>query len=116
MDVGQAQPILGSVGLREQRGALDIGCQDGVQHRDLAARRVLRDRADAGPAHQVDVAGIGLVLTLDDLQQGRFACAIAADQTDLPAVGKGRRGAVEQHPLAVAEGKIGDTQHGGGGV
>ncbi len=111
VDVGQPQPIMRGLGLGHQRRALDVGCQHGVEHADVAARRILRHRADAGAAHQVDVAAVGLELALDQLEQGRFARAIAADQADFPAVGKGRGGAVEQHALAMAEGKIGDAQH-----
>ncbi len=112
MDVGQAQAVLGGLGLGKQRGPFDVGRQHGVDHLDVAARRVLRHRADAGAAHQVDVTRVGLVLALDDLEQGRFACAVAADQANLPAVGESHRGAVEQDALAVAKGEIGDAEHG----
>ena len=78
----------------------------------LAAGRVLRHRADAGAAAQADAAAVGLDLALDQAQQGRFAGAVAADQADLPAVGHGRGGAIEQHALAMAEGEVVDVEHG----
>ena len=52
------------------------------------------------------------IMALDQAQQRRFARAVAADQADLPAVGNGRRGAIEQDALAVAKGKVVDVQHG----
>ena len=84
----------------------------GIEHGDVATRRILRHRAHAHAAHAVDVATVDLELALDELQKSRFARAVAADQADLPAVADGRRGAVEQHPLAVAEGEVGNVEHG----
>ena len=112
MDLGQPHAVVAGLGLGQQRRALDVGGQHRVEHRDVAARRILRHRADAHAARHVDVAAVGLELALDQLQQGRFARAVAADQADFPAVGDGRAGAVEQHPLAVAEGEVGDVKHG----
>ena len=112
MDLGQPQAVVAGLVLGQQGGALDVGRQHGIQHRDVAAGRILRDRADAHAAGHVDVAAVGLDHALDQAQQRRFARAIAADQADLPAVGNGRRGAIEQDALAVAEGKVVDVQHG----
>ncbi len=112
MDVGQPHSVVAGLGFSQQRGALDVGGQHGVQHGDIATRRVLRHRADAVAAAQADAAAVGFDVALDQAQQGRFPGAIAADQADLPAVGHGRGGAIEQHALAVAEGEIIDVQHG----
>ena len=112
MDLGQPQAVVAGLVLGQQGGALDVGRQHGIQHRDVAAGRILRHRADAHAAGHVDVAAVGLDHALDQAQQRRFARAIAADQADLPAVGNGRRGAIEQDALAVAEGKVVDVQHG----
>ena len=112
MDVGQPQSVVAGLGFGQQRGALDVGGQHGVEHGDAAAGRVLRHRADAVSAAQADAAAVGLDVALDQAQQGRFAGAVAADQADLPAVGHGRGGAIEQHALAVAEGEVIDVKHG----
>ena len=88
MDLGEPQTVMAGLGFRHQRRTLDIGCQDGVEDRDVTARWILRHRPDAGAAHQVDFAAVGLRQALDDPKQGRLARAVAADKADLPAVGK----------------------------
>ena len=71
--------------------------------------RVLFDRAGAAIS---DGWKVGLVgrngagkSTLLRLIQGMI-------EADLPAVGNGRRGAIEQDALAVAKGEVVDVQHG----
>ncbi len=52
------------------------------------------------------------ICALDQAQESRLAGAVAADQADLPAVGHGRGGAIEQHAFAMAEGEVVDVEHG----
>ena len=60
MDVGQPQSVVAGLGFGQQRGALDVGGQHGVEDGDVAAGRVLRHRADAVSAAQADAAAVGL--------------------------------------------------------
>ena len=65
--------------------ALDVGLQHGVQHADGRGRVFLVDRADARGLGQADLVAAGGQLAQDQLEQGRLADAVAADQADLGA-------------------------------
>jgi hypothetical protein len=113
MDVGDAVRIGGMLGLGQQGGALAVGHQDGVYQALRPRRGLLRHHADASAVGQRDIAGIGMQLARDQLQQRRLAGAVAADQ---PGMVPGRQcqvGAVQQHPPAYAVGQVLDRQHGG---
>ena len=115
VDLRQAQRRCG-VGLGQQREALGIPLQDGVDERRLARRCLLGDGGDPGTGGQPDLAAIKRHLAGDGAQQGGLACAVAADQADASALVHGEVGAVQYAAPAQANGGAGDDEkrHGGG--
>ena len=111
VDLGQAVGR-GGLGGGQQLAALAVGDQDGLQQTLRAARRLLGDRADPRRPRHDDLAQVGLQLAGQQLQQGRLAAAVAADQADPPALVQAQRGVLEQrasgHPVAHAF----DADHG----
>ena len=103
MDLGQAKAVMAFGVLGQKRATLEVGREDRVEHRDVAARRILRHGADPGAPHDVDGAGVGLDLPLDQAEQRGFARAVATHEADFPAVRKGPGSAIEQHALAMAK-------------
>ena len=111
MDVAQAVGVVAMFGLGEQSGTLDICCQHGGERRRGAARRVLRNVAEAGAPGHFDLTLVGVELADDDLHQRRLAGAIAADQPDA-AAGRDRGGrAVEDRTPAKAHRDASDVEH-----
>ena len=66
---------------------------------------------DARALRQADVAAVGRELAQDQLEQRRFADAIAPDQADLGAGRHGDAGVVEEAPSPGVENKVVDLQH-----
>jgi hypothetical protein len=96
LDLGGAQRLGPDAPLGEQRGALDIGGERGLQRRRRAARGFLGEKADPVTARQFDRAGIGLQRTADQIEEGRLAGAVAPDEAHLAALGDLCAGLVEQ--------------------
>ena len=100
----------GGLQLRGHFFAQRVGGEDRVDQRDRRRRMLLIDRADAG--------GLGSrsrrradQFAGDQLEQGRFADAVAADQADL-AAGRNRDARLVEKPAAPGvENKIVDLQH-----
>jgi hypothetical protein len=116
VDLAEARGVRPALRLGEQRGALRVGLQHGVQQAERAAGRFLRDEAEPGAGGQADLAAVGGDLTGDGAQQGGLARAVAPDQPDAPARVHGQVGAVQQRAPATAEGQVADRQHGHAGV
>ena len=87
VDFRDARGIGAVLGLGEEALALVIGSEHGLQWRGRAAGRFLRDEADTRIARQGDAAAIERTLAADQIEQRRFARAVAADQPDFPAIG-----------------------------
>jgi hypothetical protein len=116
MDLGDAMGIVGMLGLDQQGGAFAVGGEHEIERRVIAVRHFLGDGADAGTRADGNLTVIGADFAGDQSQQGRFADAVASDQTDGLSVGNRRRGAVEQGTLADTVREIVDMQHGGEGL
>ncbi len=113
-DLGGAQRRRPGFALGQQAGALAIGGEHRIVRGCGAARRLLSEKSDAAAARQLDRAVLGLQHPADQIEQGRFADAVAADQPDLGAFGDLRVRPVEQRPMAVdAVGYLEQGQHGG---
>ena len=115
VDLGDAVRVGGVLGLVQQRGALGVGRQHGVEQALRPVRRLLRHHAEAGIARQVDAAGFAVQLAGDDLQQGRLAGAVAPDQPGMMPGRQRQRGCVEEDAPGDPVGEVGDGQHGGAG-
>src|SRR6185312_6659058 len=61
---------------------------------------------------QRDAAAVERALAADQIEQGRFAGAVAADQPHLPAIGNLRRRVLDQRPPGNAIGDARDGEHG----
>ena len=104
--------IGGVLGLGQQGGALAVGHQHGLEQALRPGRGLLRHHADAGAGGERDVAGIGVQLAGDQLQQRGLAGAVAADQPGMVAGRQRQAGALQQQPPADAVGQVLDRQHG----
>ena len=108
MDVGDAVAVGGVLGLVQQALPLGIGGQHGVEQALRPVRRFLGDAADAGAVGQADLAGVGVQVAGDQLQQGGLAGAVAPDQPGLVAAGQGHAGALQKGTPGDAAGQVGD--------
>src|SRR3546814_4125275 len=70
-------------------------------------------RTDAGPRTEFDRSSIRGQLAGNQLQQSRFARAVATHETDLVAVGNGDGGILDDGASSDAICEIVDTEHGG---
>ena len=112
VDVADAVKLARLLGLRQQHAALAIGGEHRVQWSRGAARRLLRQIADARVARRLDRAAIRFDHPGDELQERRFAGAVAANETDAAAPdGNRRRGLVEHELVAETQGEPGQCQH-----
>src|SRR3546814_11584107 len=102
--VGLFRVLLG-LRRRGQLCAFGVGGEHGVERRRGAARRFLRDIADARLARHFDAALVGFELTDHHLHQGRFARAVAADEARAAFAGQTRGRAVEDGAPAAAHGE-----------
>ena len=114
VDVAQALGLRG-LQLGHQAGALQVGGEHRLQQRDRRGRVLLVHRGDARGPGPVDLAAAGVELAQDQLEQGRLAGAVAADQPDLGADRQADGGVVEEPPAPGVEHEIMDAQHGRGG-
>ena len=113
-DLGGAQRRRPGFALGQQAGALAIGGEHRLVRGCGAARRLLSEKPDAVAAGQLDRAVLGLQHPAYQVEQGRFADAVAADQPDFGALGDLRTRPVEQRPMAVdTVGHLEQGQHGG---
>ena len=111
LDLGSPQRLRPGVPLGEEAGALMVGGEDRFERARLPARRLLRQKPDPIAARQFDRSAIGVQRAADQIEQGRFAGAVAPDQPDLAALGDLRARLVEQNPPADAVCQAGDGQH-----
>ena len=75
--------IVRGLGLGQQRACAPVGGQHGVDQALRPARRLLRHACRCALARgQGDAAVVGVQLAGDQLQQGRLARAVAADEAD----------------------------------
>jgi hypothetical protein len=112
LDFRDAMRILSRLGLLEEPRPLEIGGEDSIEQGLLAPWRFLGHRADPGIARQADRPRLRLQVAQDQMQEGRFAHAIAAHQADLVAARYGNGGIVEQKPPGNAVGQSVHMQHG----
>ena len=96
----------------QQALALGVGGEHGRARAHVAARRLLRDRADPRAAPQAHLAGIRSELAPDQPQQRGLAAAVAPDQAD-PVPGRQMDARVlEQQAAADPQGHVVEMQHG----
>ena len=120
VDLDQPGPdlahLLGLGGLQpaQQAVAFLVSLEDGLEHADGGGRVFLVDGADAGRLRQADLVAAGGQFTEDQLEQGRFADAVAADQPDLGTGRQGDGGILEEFSAPGVEGQVGDLEHGAG--
>ena len=116
LDLGQAQRLRPGFPLREQTRPLTIGSEHRLERGPLPARRLLGEKADAMAARQFDRPVIGLKDATDQVEEGRFPGAVAADQPDLgPFEDLGIRVVEQPAPGAPADtvGHVRKGQHDG---
>ncbi|GJE46129.1 hypothetical protein AEGHOMDF_5329 [Methylobacterium soli] len=93
--------------------ALEVGRQDRVDETDRSRRVLLIDGAHLGRLRQVNETGIRLERAEDDLEEGGFADAVAADEPDLRSRRNRHAGLREEAPPPGIEGEIFDLEHAG---
>ena len=113
LDLGDAQRRGAMIEFGQQRRAFGIGGEHRVERVALAARRFLREKAEAMPARHLDVAGIGLQRAADQIEQCRLAGAVAPDEAHLAAGRDLRARLVQEGAPADAVGQTGNRQHAG---
>ena len=102
---------LGGFQLRIQGLALRVGGEDRVQQGDRRGRMLLIDRSDLCRLRQQDIALLRGELADDQLEQGRFADAVAPHQADLGAVRNRDARPIEEAAAPGVENQIIDLQH-----
>ncbi len=112
VDLGDAMRVHGVIGLGEQRLALGVRRQHRLERGRRPARRLLRHIADANPRRRLDLAVVRLVDPGDELEQRRFARAVAPDQPDARLRRQGGGRLVEDEMAAEAQGDGIEGQHG----
>ena len=112
VNLADAVGIVGMLGFGQQFGAFGRRGKHGLERRRRAARRFLRDIADARTGRGIDAALVGLIDPGDHLEQGRFPGAVAADQADPGSRRQRRRGMVKDQMAAQAEGDAVNREHG----
>ena len=114
LDLGGAQWRRPGFALGQQAGALAIGGEHRFVRGRGSARRLLGEKPDPAAARQVDRAVLRLQDAADQVEQGGFADAVAADQPDLGAFRDLGIRPVEQCPTPVdAVGHFKKGQHRG---
>ena len=114
MDLADAMRILGVLGLGKQSCPLGRRGEHGFEGRARASRRFLRDVADAQARRRFDGAVVGLIDPGDQLQQARFAGAVAADQTDAALWRQRGARTIENEVAAKTQRDAIDDEHGRG--
>ena len=111
LDFGEAQRLGARLPLGQEARALVIGGEHGRQRSRRSTWRFLGKKADAVFVRQLDRAVLGQQNAANQIEQGRFADAVAADQPDLGAVVDLGTRALEQPPSADAVNHIRKGQH-----
>ena len=112
LDLGDAVRVVRGLGLGEQARALGVGGEHDLDQAFRAARRFLRQPADArarrharsSPCSSGELAG-------DGAEQRGLADAVAADEPDARAVRDARGGAVEQQAAGNADREVVENEH-----
>ena len=119
LDIGEADVdfrdpvrVVGGFRLVQQSGALDVGRKHEIDQLAVAARRFLLDAADARAARDGSRAALRRDLAADQPEQGGLAGAVAADESDLGALGQSHAGGIEQQARPEPVGEISDGEHG----
>jgi hypothetical protein len=111
LDLGNPQRVRSGLSFGQQAGTFSVGGKDRFERVRLPTRRLLREKPDPIPARQFDRSAIRLQCAADQVQQGRFAGAVAPDQTDLAALGDLCARLVDERPPPDAVCQAGDGQH-----
>ena len=101
----------GRLSFLQEPVALLVGSQHEFDQAVRAARRLLRDPADARCAGQADAAVVRVQLAGDQAQQRGLARTVAADEADLVPGRNTDRGLVENRAPLDAVGEFVDVQH-----
>ena len=99
VDLADAVRIVRVLGLRQQFRPLLRRGEHGLVRGRFAARRFLRDIADARARRRLDASLVGLIDPGDQFEQRRLAGAVAADQADM-RLRRQRRGGVVENKMA----------------
>ena len=111
VDVGDASGVARGFRLREERRALRVGVEHGVEQRALGAGRFLRHLPDARAALQFDRAGFRLKVARQKAEQRRLSRAVAPDQPAARPRGHEQRRAFQQRPPGQPVGEVGNGEH-----
>ena len=98
------------VQLGEQRQALGVAGEHGVQQRLGAGRRLLPDLRHAGAGRDADLPAVDREVAGDGAQQGGLAGAVAADEADAAAWVDGQVRPFEQGAAADPQRDAGDRE------
>ena len=112
-DLGDAVRIGRGLLLLHQPRALEVGCENDVDERLRAGRRLLRDAAKAQALRHLDLAIVRVEVAREDFEQSRLAGAVAADHADARPLRQEGARVVEQHAPGDAAGDFVDLDHGG---
>ena len=112
LDLGDAMRIVLGFRLRQKMRALGIGLEHDFDQRLGTGRCFLRQAPEGVARGPRDLAGLGVEVAGDDVEQGGLAGAVAADQADARAVRDLHGGMIDQESARDADGKVFDAQHG----
>ncbi len=101
----------GGLQLRVERLALRVGREHRIDQRHRRCRMLLIDRADPRAFGQHDLAALRRELAQNELEQGGFADAVAADQTDFGADRNRDARFIEEAAAPGIENEIIDPKH-----
>jgi hypothetical protein len=99
--------------LRQKMRALGIGLEHHFDQRLGSVRRFLRQATQSVAGGSGDIAGLGVELAADHVEQRRLAGAVAADKPDARAVRNLHGGVIDQEPARDADGEVFDGEHEG---
>ena len=111
LDLGGPQCLRPGLPFGDEAGALLVRGEHRFAGARLSARRFLRQKTDPATTRQLDRSGVRLQSAADQVQQGRFSGAVAADQPNLGSFGDLRGRLVEQAPPRNAVGQARNGQH-----
>ena len=108
LDFGDPVRIVGGIGFRQQRVALQIGLQHHLDQAFRPVRGFLGKAADTPARRNADTAGFGRQFAADRGKQRRFADAVAADEADARARHDLGRAVVDEQPSGDPDRDFGD--------
>ncbi len=111
LDFGGSQRLRPGLPLGDQAGTLVVGGEDRFKRVRVPARRFLRQKTEPMATRQLDRPAIRMQRAADQVEQRRFAGAVAADQADLAALGDLRARPVNEGPPADAVCQARDGEH-----